>query len=190
MKLDIIKKIGELYSPLSPTCQKELLENLTIVNHKKGAVVVREGQYAHKSYFILQGCARAYYLKNDKDVSDWFAFENEFISPIVSFFGEEPSAHYIEMVEDTVVMEITKEATENLSNKFHDFERLIKVVVTKTMLNQREKMFSILFNTARERYDHMIRIRPDITNRIQLTHIASYLGMTIETLSRVRSQKI
>lgn len=178
-----------MYAPLSPACQKELIERLTIVTYKKGEVLVREGQYADKAYFILQGCARAYYLKDGKDVSDWFAFENEFISAIVSFFSEEPSAHYIEMVEDAVVMEISKESTEILSGKFHDFERLMREVVTRTMLSQREKMFSILFNTAKEKYDHIIRIRPDITNRIPLIHIASYLGMTIETLSRVRSQK-
>ncbi|WMX14937.1 MULTISPECIES: Crp/Fnr family transcriptional regulator [unclassified Aureispira] len=155
----------------------------------KGTVVVREGQFSGKAFLIIEGCARAYYLKDGKDVSDWFAFENEFMCSIVSFFSKEPSPHYIEFVEDSIVMEISRDAIDNLCNKYHDFERLISKVVTQTMLGLRERLSSILFNKAQERYEQLIGIRPDITNRVPLMHIASYLGITLETLSRIRNPK-
>ncbi|MEO1625063.1 MAG: Crp/Fnr family transcriptional regulator [Bacteroidota bacterium] len=187
IKDDIIRKIGELYAPLSDDCQEELVEHLRILTLAKGEVIVREGQYADKAYFMLHGCARAYYLKDGKDISDWFAFEYEFISSIVSFFGNGPSPHYIESLQDSLVMELSRDSIEKLSAKYHDFEHLIRIVVTKTMLSQRERIAAILFQTARERYEQMLQIRPDIVNRVPLMHIASYLGMTLETLSRIRS---
>ncbi|MDW3649509.1 MAG: Crp/Fnr family transcriptional regulator [Bacteroidia bacterium] len=186
---DILESIKENYSPLSPACFKELIENIEIKQLEKGTTLVKEGQYADKSYFIVQGCARAYYLHEGRDISDWFAFEDEFISAIISFFTDQPSPHYIEVLQDSILIEISRETTDYLSDKYHDFERLIKVVVTKTMLSQRERISSILFHTAEEKYEQMLAIRPDIVQRVPLMHIASYLGMTLETLSRIRKLK-
>ena len=93
------------------------------------------------------------------------------------------------MVQESIVIEISKETVEHLSNKYHCFEKLIRVVVTNVMLSQQERISSILFQTAEQRYKEMLSIRPDIINKFPLKHIASYLGMTLETLSRVRSIK-
>lgn len=186
---EVLSKVGEIYSPLSVECQQAFMASSRILTIKKGEVVVREGQFSDKAYLIIQGCTRAYYLKDGKDVSDWFAFENEFMASIVSFFRNEPSPHYVEFVEDSIVLEFSKATLDLLCNKYHDFERLISRVVTSTMLGLRERLSSILFNKAEERYKQLISIRPDITNRVPLTHIASYLGITLETLSRIRNPK-
>lgn len=185
----ILKEIGTLYTPLSEECLGEFIACSNFHTISKGEVVVREGQFAENAYLIAKGCARAYYLKDGKDISDWFAFEKEFMASIVSFFNKEPSPHYIEFLEDSLVLEFTKETVDFLSLKHHDFERLISKVVTITMLGLRERLASILFNRAEERYHQLIRIRPDITNRVPLTHIASYLGITLETLSRIRNPR-
>jgi len=71
----ILKEIGEIYSPLSIDCQQALMDHSKIITFKKGEIVIREGQFAKKAYLILEGCARAYYLKDGKDISDWFTFE-------------------------------------------------------------------------------------------------------------------
>jgi len=78
---------------------------------------------------------------------------------------------------------------EQLAAEFHDFERLIRVVVTRTMLEQQQKISSLQFYTAEEKYQNLLAIRPDITQRVQLSHIASYLGITLETLSRIRKPR-
>ena len=137
----------------------------------------------------MQGCARAYYLKDGRDISDWFTFENQFMASIVSFFSKEPSPHYVEFVEDSIVFEFSKETIDHLSNKHRDLERLISTVVTETMLGLCERLYTVQFNKAEERYKHLISTQPDITQRIPLTHIASYLGITLETLSRIRNPK-
>lgn len=186
---NILNQIVEIYSPLSIECQQSFLVNSKINTFKKGEIVIREGQFSKKAYLIIEGCARAYYLKDGKDITDWFTFENQFMVSIVSFFSKEPSPHYVEFVEDSIVFEFSKDTVDNLSNKHHDFERFIRKVVTETMLGLRQRLYTIQFNKAEERYRQLINIRPDITNRILLTHIASYLGITLETLSRIRNPK-
>ncbi|AXT50413.1 Crp/Fnr family transcriptional regulator [Aquimarina sp. BL5] len=185
----ILNKIGETYHPINNECQQELISNSKIVSYKKGEIVVREGQFSKKAYLIVKGCSRAYYLKDGKDISDWFTFENEIMAAIISFFSEEPSPHYVEFIEDSVVLEFSKDTVDCLSKKYHDFERFISKVVTQTMLGLCERLYTIQFNKAEERYKYLLNIYPNITQRIPLTHIASYLGITLETLSRIRNPK-
>jgi len=186
-KEDIIKTISKTYSPLTYDCEQELLGFVKILKLKKNSTLIREGQYSDKTYYIVSGCARAYYLRDGKDISDWFAFENEFISAIISFFTNKPSPHLIELLEDSILVEFSREQIEKLCTKYHDFERLVRVIVTNTMLRQQERIASIQFQSARQKYENILAIHPNITNRIPLTHIASYLGITLETLSRIRT---
>ena len=186
----IVKDIGEIYSPISNNCLEEFIAKSKVTTYKKGDTVIREGQYSKKAYLIIQGSARAYYLKDGKDISDWFTFENQFMASIVSFFSNQPSPHYVEFLEESTIVEFSKETVDLLSNKFHDFERFISKVVTETMLGLCERLHTIQFSKADERYKNLIGIYPNITQRIPLTHIASYLGITLETLSRIRNPKI
>lgn len=186
---EVFKIIEKTYTPLSTECQQELIASSKVCVYKKGDIVVREGQFSKKVFFIVQGCSRAYYLKDGKDISDWFTFENQFMASIVSFFSNEPSPHYVEFIEDSTVLEFSKDTVDKLSQKHHDFERLISKIVTETMLGLCERLYTIQFNKAEERYKHLLSIYPFITNRIPLTHIASYLGITLETLSRIRNPK-
>jgi len=188
-KEEIINRISETYSKLSFECQQKLSNNSKFLVLPKGEILVREGQYSDKTFFIFNGCARAYYLKDGKDISDWFAFDNDFISSINSFFLNIPSPHFIELLEDSIILEISKIDVEKLSDEHTDFERLSKIVVTKTMLRQQERISSMQFHSAEQKYDNILSIRPDITQRIPLTHIASYIGITLETLSRIRKFK-
>jgi len=189
MNENILDKISNFYTPLTSECQQDFFKHSTIKVFKKGEVVVREGQLAKKAYLIKKGCARAYYLKDGKDISDWFTFENQFMASIVSFFSEAPSPHYIEFIEDSTVYKFNKSTVDMLSKKHHDFEHFISRVVTETMLGLCERLHSIQFNKAEQRYNYLLNIYPNITNRIPLTHIASYLGITLETLSRIRNPK-
>lgn len=185
----IIENIELHYSLLTSECKNDLINNSKILTFERETKIVKEGQLADKTYFIAQGSARAFYLKNGKDITDWFAFENDFISSINSFFLDIPSPHFIEVLEKSTLLEISKEQVLLLSDKYREFDRLSKLVITKTMLQQQQRIASIQFETAQQKYDNILKIRPDITQRIPLTHIASYLGITLETLSRVRNPK-
>ncbi|MFM2266730.1 MAG: hypothetical protein RL757_170 [Bacteroidota bacterium] len=188
-KEQVIDNISTHYSILTEDCKKDFKDLSKIRTFDKSTMLVREGQYADKTYFIVQGCARAFYLKDGKDITDWFAFENDFMSSINSVFLFIPSPHYIEVLEQTTLLEITRDHMMKLCDKYHDFDRLGRIVTTKTMLQLQQRIVSVQFETALQKYENLLNIRPDITQRIPLTHIASYLGITLETLSRIRNPK-
>ncbi len=185
----IIENIDFHYIKLSNECKNEIKNISNILTLDKEAIIVREGQLADKTYFICEGAVRAFYLKDGKDITDWFAFENDFISSIDSFFLNIPSPCYIEVLEPSILLEISRDKISMLSDKYLEFDRLGKLVVTKTMLQLHQRILSIQFEIAQQKYDNLLKIRPDITNRVPLTHIASYLGITLETLSRIRNPK-
>lgn len=187
-KKKAIEIISNQYSLLTSECKSELLNNSKILVLEKGTTLIKEGQYSDKTFFIVNGCARAFYLKEGKDISDWFAFEHDFISSINSFFLNIPSPHFIELLEDSVLLEISRENVEKLANTYRDFERLSKVIVIKTMLMQQERISSMQFHSAEQKYKNVLSIHPNISQRIPLTHIASYIGITLETLSRIRKR--
>jgi CRP-like cAMP-binding protein len=114
-KNKIVDRITSKYSNLNDLAKIELLENARVLKLPKGTTLVKEGQLSDKTFFIIKGCARAYYLKEGKDISDWFAFEDEFISSINSFFLNVPSPHYIEVLEDSILLEISRNDVEKLS---------------------------------------------------------------------------
>lgn len=184
-----LKTLGNKYPFLTGECVSKLETCLVVLSLKKNYLLVREGQYANKAYFIVQGVARAFYMKDGKDISDWFAFDNDFICAVNSFFSNEPSTLNIELLEDSFVIEITKENFIKLSNQYPEIDRLNKHVITETMLRLQRRIVSMQFETAQQKYDNLLEIWPGITQKISLTHIASFLGISLETLSRVRNPK-
>ncbi len=186
----VAKKLKAAYNvSLSSECLSELEKRIAILQPAKNTILVREGQYADNTYYLVSGCARAFYLKDGKDITDWFAFDNDFICSINSFFLQIPSPHYIEVLTPGILLEINRADFQQLSDKYRDFDRLGKHVVTKTMLQLQQRIVSVQFETAQQKYENLLAIHPGITLKAPLTHIASYLGITLETLSRIRQSK-
>ena len=188
-KEEIIQQIELKFCKLSKESKEAWLDKSKLVHLKKSEVLVEEGKRSNKIWFIAQGNLRAYYLKNGKRVCDWFAFENEFISAITSFYSDSPSLHQIDVMEDAVLLETSREAIGELCDRFHDFERLGRLSTTETMLRLQQRIVSIQFETASQKLQNLLKQYPDIYLRLPLGDIASYLGITQETLSRLRSKE-
>jgi CRP-like cAMP-binding protein len=170
-------------------CKSDLKNSCKLLCLDKLSLIVKDGQIADKMYFIISGCVRAFYYKDGKEITDWFAFEGDFMSSINSFYQNVSSKHNIELLEQTTFLEITRAAIFTLTDKHHCFERLGRIAVTKTMLQVQERIVSIQFETAQQKYESLINMRPDIVQRVLLTYIASHLGIMLETLSRIRNPK-
>lgn len=186
---EVLQTITQKITPLSDETLAEVKQYARIINVFKGDVLVKEGEFSDHLYFVVQGGARAYYLKDGKTITDWFAFENDFISSIVSFFLAVPSQHYIEVLEDTMLMVLQLRDIETLCDKYHDFERLGRLSTTKTMIQLQQRIVSLQFKSSKERYNSLLEKYPKIELRAPLGDIASYLGITQETLSRIRNAK-
>ncbi|HAA22177.1 MAG TPA: Crp/Fnr family transcriptional regulator [Cytophagales bacterium] len=187
--VEILRYVSEQVYPLPEECQADLAKHCQVISKERGETLVQAGQHSTKIFFIAQGAARAYFLKDGRDVSDWFAFEGEFISSIQSYFTDVPSPHYIETLEPSLLIAIDREPLQQLADKYRAIDRLEKKVVVVTMLKLQHRIASMQYETAQQKYESLLLAIPHLDQRVPLTHIASYLGITLETLSRVRGKK-
>ena len=181
--------IGKMYTPLTESARTDFTKYLKLKRYPKKSIIVKEGAHSDLLFYIHQGTVHAYYLKDGHEITDWFAFDHDFINAINSYYQGVPSPHYIEALEDVTILQISKGEIEFLCDQHRCIERLALVGTTKTMLALQQRVVSLQFESARSRYKSMTEVRPDIESRVPLSKIASYLGITSETLSRIRSQK-
>ena len=140
-------------------------------------------------YFINKGLARIYYFKDGNDITESFSFENNIIARVESLFSGEPSRKAIQALEDTELVAIDAIQLFKLYDKFPDIERLFRKIFEAGYVETVDRMESIQFHTAEERYSDLLQKGQNIIKRIPLKHIASYLGITPVSLSRIRGQK-
>lgn len=175
------------YVPFTHDELNEILSHFNKEEVPKNQVLVKVGQTCRNIYFVEKGMGRSYYLKEDgKEVTQWFFGEGVFMTSADSFFNQSPSYYYLEVLEDSVLYSISNEKIELLLTKYHKMETFVRLLSIYMLTKVVNKLNAIQFQTARERYDYMISEFPDISYRVALGHIASYLGMTQETLSRIR----
>lgn len=175
------------YTSLSTATRNLLRPLCSIHRYDKQEVIVQEGAYSSTLYYVIQGSARAWYLKDGKEITDWFSFEGDFITAINSYFMGVPSPHFVESIEPTIMMEMSREEVNKAREASHEMERLATVAITKTMLHLQQRVVALQFESASQKYENLLRMRPDIEQRVPLGHIASHLGITLETLSRIRA---
>ena len=113
----------------------------------------------------------------------------QFFLSITSFFQRTLSHLIIQTIEPSLVYGIHHDDLMRLADEFHDIERLLRRLVTLSLILSQERMDSIQFESAQQRYEKLLKMTPQIVQRVPLTYIASFLGITLETLSRIRSQK-
>jgi CRP-like cAMP-binding protein len=139
-------------------------------------------------YFLQQGALRGSYLLEGKEVTHWFAFENDFVTSFHSFITSAPSVETIQLLEGSVLWSISKEQLTQLMNQYHEVERLVRIAYETYYIRLEERFVNAQFKTASERYQALLQQSPHILERVPLGHIASYLGISQETLSRIRGK--
>ena len=141
------------------------------------------------TYFINKGLIRIYYLKNGKEITDNFSAENEWITSIYSFLQNIPDHFHIQTLENTEVVRISLNDLEVCFKDFPEMERFGRMLISKYFLEQSERIISHRLNSAKQRYQYFEQTSKNKLARVPLGMLASHLGMTQETLSRVRSSK-
>lgn len=156
---------------------------------KKNTTLAKAGVVCNTLYFMEKGVARSYYYNAEgKDITAWFFNEGNFLTSMESFFQQKQSTYHLELLEDSVIHSISREDLERLFQKFPLMERFGRKLMIKLMGDIMGKLNAIQFQTAKERYLFMINEYPNLYHRVPLGHIASYLGITQETLSRIRAK--
>ncbi|HXL58356.1 MAG TPA: Crp/Fnr family transcriptional regulator [Chitinophagaceae bacterium] len=154
----------------------------------KGRTLIHANTICENAYFIEQGLARTYYYKNGKDVTDWLAAENSFVVSIVSFLTQQPDRRIVELLEPSLLWAIPHKKLEELYNRYHEIERFGRLLVSHGLILVQQRFDDLHFATAPERYKKLLQENPTFIQRVPLSMIASYLGISQETLSRIRSK--
>jgi signal-transduction protein with cAMP-binding, CBS, and nucleotidyltransferase domain len=175
------------FMTLSEQSKKELMSGLKFHENAKGHALVRPDSVCTHLYFIEKGLTRTFYFKDGKDVTDWISAENSFAVSVISFITQKPDRRGIELLEPSAFYSIGYHELENLSTKYQDIERLIRHLVSFGLIQLQRKFDDLHFATAQQRYETLMNENPSLIQRVPLGMIASYLGITQETLSRIRS---
>lgn len=176
------------YHILSPEAQTAVQSCFTQIILSKNELLLEEGKICRHLYFLEQGALRGFYNLDGKEVTYWFAFEGDFVTSFYSFTTQEPAVENIQLLEGSILWAISKETLSDLFNRFHEIERLVRIAYEKYYIRLEERFVNAQFKTAAERYEQLMQQTPHILERVPLGQIASYLGISQETLSRIRSR--
>ena len=176
------------FTSLSPVSQAALSAVLKRLELEKGHVLVQQNTVCQWVYFIESGLTRTYYYKDGKDITDWLSAEGQFAVSISSFITQQPDRRIVELLEPSVLWAVSHSSLEQLYQQYHDIERLGRLLASHGLLLVQQRFDELHFATALERYRTLMALNPTIVQRVPLGMVASYLGMSAETLSRMRSQ--
>ncbi|WP_020594894.1 Crp/Fnr family transcriptional regulator [Spirosoma panaciterrae] len=186
--LAIIDEIGR-HIRLSPDSTSALLSVLTYKEvARKEHIVPMHAVHEHIS-FIHSGCVREYYLTDQsEEVVVWFGFERDIAVSLPSFVLQQPARTAIQALEPTTILQVSRTDLYNLYDQFHDLERLGRLLAEENLIKTDFHIHCLQALTAKQRYEAVLAQYPQLGQRVPLSMIASYLGITKETLSRIRAK--
>lgn len=182
-----IKYLQSIY-PISQSAIDAIQEVSEFEVLPKKNLLIQELSKSNHLYFISKGVVRAFFYHEDKEITDWFGMENMIIGPIIRNFPVKDTIHSVETLEITEVVKISFENLESLYARFHEIERLGRMIAINTILHLQNKIDSLQLLSAKERYIDFNIKYPGLIQRVNLGYISSYLNMNQVTLSKIRKE--
>ncbi len=186
MKSEILKYLSK-YGIITEEIEKAISESTFIRNFKKGDILLKEGGVSKECYFILKGCIRSYFLKDGEEKTMEFYTEQHSVVP-VNYDTLEPSEYYLECLEDTIVSVGNPKLEKEIFQKYPELESLSRKIAETEIIKQQISFTEFKTSSPEERYLNMLKLRPDLHQRVPQYQIASYLGIKPESLSRIRKR--
>ena len=155
---------------------------------KKKTNILKAGKTAKEVYFILSGCIRLFYEKDGEDISAYFFTEKRFAGAYDSFISQKPSRLSMETLEDCEVLSISYEALQKLFNELPKMNEFVRKVLEERFVTLHDLFTSQILDSPEERYLNLQKERPELFNRIPQHQLATFLGITPVSLSRIRNR--
>ncbi|MFT4093723.1 MAG: Crp/Fnr family transcriptional regulator [Niabella sp.] len=185
--IPLIKHLKNYYH-LSDRANEALVRCLEEKIFSKNDYLIRQGRICTHFYFVQYGALRGFYQSNNKEITHWFGFENTFVTSFHSYITNQPAVENIQFLEDSILWAISKKDLTSLFNEFHEIERAVRIIYEQYYIQLEERYVNAQFKTAAQLYTDLLKRAPHILDRVPLGYISSYLGITQETLSRIRKQ--
>ena len=187
---DVARELARRYSTMTHD-ELDMLENILVAKkYAKNEKILTEGEVCTDIYWIVKGLLRQYYFKNGKEITEYMATENHIVMCIESLFLEQPTHLQIVALEPTILYCLPKAKLEAVAMKSVNIQILYRKILEESLILSQIRADMLRFETALDRYQKLVRRSPQLVLRAPLVHIASYLQMTPETLSRVRTQTL
>jgi len=186
--MDLISLIKTI-TPISPDTEAGARGIFSIEHLPKGYKLHQQGRICHKLFYVEKGLLRTfYYTEEGKDITYRFNDEMTFTSLIDSYYSQKPSFYNIELLEDSVVHSALFADFEKLLVKHTELMIVYNYVLRNFLIQSNERISALQFQNAQERYQTFVEKKPNLLQRVSLGQVASYLGITQETLSRIRGK--
>lgn len=184
---DVARELARRYSTMTHD-ELDVLESILIPRkYSKGELILKEGEVCENIYWVVKGLIRQFYFKNGKELTEYMTTENSIVMCIESLFKEEPTHLQIQALEPTIVYTIPKKELETAAIKCVNIQMLYRKILEESLIISQHHADMLRFESAQDRYQKLVKRSPQLVLRAPLVYIASYLQMTPETLSRVRT---
>ncbi len=183
-----IHKIFDFVNQLDEVTATELQKISLVKNYKKGDLLLRAGEVCHSNFVIEKGIARKYYVHNDKEITTEIYFEKEVAVSLDSYIMQKPGKDYVEALTDVSVIVVNYAKFQEAKKKFPELVSLDLMFMEYYAVWFEKRLVEYQTMDATQRYLKIIEKSPHYIQNIPLTIIASYLGISLETLSRIRTK--
>ena len=171
--------------PVDEYVQKAIQQITVRSTLPKGAVLLSEGQVADEIHFVEKGLVRAFYYRDQKEMTSWLAYEGRFVCPLPSYLLERPSQEVLQLLEPTTLLSMKRQDLEKLKQEHCAFNELQCRIMEQYILHY-DLRVRLLLLKAEERLEGFQKALPEMYKRVPLCHIVTYLGIDPATLSRLR----
>lgn len=187
---DVARELARRYSTMTHE-ELDVLEGILVpMKFQKGEIILREGEICENIYWVAKGLVRQFYYKNEKELTEYMATEDNIVMSIESLFKEQPSSQQIVALEPTILFALPKKDLEHEAVRNVNIQMLYRKILEESLIISQVHADMLRFESAQERYAKLVKRSPQLVLRAPLVYVASYLQMTPETLSRVRTSAL
>ena len=187
---DIAREIARRYGNVSLEQLDQLTEIIVPIEVHKGVEILKQGEVCKYIYYVDKGLIRQFYFKNNKEVTEHIAYEGGIVMCIESLFKREPSRIAVESLEPARLYALNYDELEKLTHTSYAFCNILFNILKESLILSQVHADLVRFESAQDRYKKMCKLNPEVIKRTPLIHVASYLQMSPETLSRVRTNAL
>jgi CRP-like cAMP-binding protein len=188
--LERLFRVLTFIAPLSGALRSRFEDFVLRRTYPKKTRLLQEGEVSRHIYFIRKGAARAFFHDREgHEHTCWFMSENDLMISVYSFYTQQPAAENIELLEDSVILSMTWDQLQIIYAEFPEYNYHGRLVTEKYYLQSEERAILLRTKKPAERYELLLKTKPGILQQASLGQIASYLGITQETLSRIRGKQ-
>ena len=178
----------ESIHPMSDGLKQYLETNLKVKELPKKTYLLKAGHVSRNICFIAEGLLRCFYIKDQHEVSSWFMKEGDVIVSVESFFTQRESYESIQALEDSLLYYISYDELQFVYRQFPEFNFIARVLLERYYTLSEQRLYSLRMQRSQERYDYLMEHHPDLILRVPAKYLASYLGITEVTMSKIKAR--